>query len=68
MHAGFGHLCFLTNNMQSWHQSISAQVHRQLALIPDLKVHYATFYRPINKQSDRTLDARNSLQECLDVL
>ena len=29
-----------------------------------LKVHYATFfYRSVNKQRDRALDARNCLQE-----
>ena len=25
-----------------------------------LKVHYATFYRPVSKQRDRALDTRNS--------
>ena len=33
-----------------------------------LKVHYATFYGPENKQRDRVLDTRNSLQELTRLL
>ena len=33
-----------------------------------LKVHYETFYRPVNKQRDRAVDTRNSsLQELIQA-